>query len=107
MRSWLLHVPAGLIEVHPHMKYQRGRAMVQGSFQCQSVLLLRHMVGQGPAVLAAGAGWVDYFSYFFYISSILSSFSNASSVELDILKYCGLGRYNPALVVSYHRRRAR
>ena len=27
--------------------------------------------------------------------------------RLDILKYCGLGRYNPAVVVSYYRRRAR
>ena len=31
-------------------------AMVLGSFQCRGVLLLWHMVGQGPAVLAAGAG---------------------------------------------------
>ena len=47
--------------------------------------------------------------FFFFISSILSFFSNASSVDrgLDILKYCGLGRYNPAVVVSYYRRRAR
>ena len=37
-----------------------GRAMVLGSFQCRGVLLLWHMVGQGPAVLAAGAGWVGY-----------------------------------------------
>ena len=28
-----------------------GRAMVLGSFQCWGVLLLWHMVGQGPAVL--------------------------------------------------------
>ena len=45
-----------------------------------------------------------------FISSILSSFSDASSLgrELDILKYCGLGRYNPTVVVSYYyRRRAR
>ena len=35
-----------------------GRAMVLGSFQCRGVLLLWHIVGQGPAVLAAGAGWV-------------------------------------------------
>ena len=33
-----------------------GRAMVLGSFQCRGVLLLWHIVGQGPAVLAAGAG---------------------------------------------------
>ena len=90
--------------------------MVLGSFQCQGVLLLWNTVGQGPAVLAAGAGrvgcfWLFFFCLFvfFVISSILSSFSNASSVgrRLDILKYCGLGRYNPAVVVSYYRRRAR
>ena len=57
-------------------------------------------VGQGPAVLAAGAGPVGcffFFFFFFFISSILSSFSNASSLgrRLDMLKYCGLGRYNP------------
>ena len=59
-----------------------GRAMVLGSFQCRGVLLLLHMVGQEPAVLAAGAGWVGYvfFCFVFLISSILSSFSNASSV---------------------------
>ena len=37
-----------------------GRAMVLGSFQCRGVLLLWHMVGQGSAVLAAGAGLVSY-----------------------------------------------
>ena len=60
--------------------------MVLGSFQCRGVLLLWHMVGQGPAVPAASAGRVGYFSFFF-ISSILSSFSSVSSVgrRLDIL----------------------
>ena len=87
--------------------------MVLGSFQCQGVLLLWNTVGQGPAVVAAGAGRVGCFFvvvvFFLAISPILSSFSNASSVgrRLDILKYCGLGRYNPAVVVSYYRRRAR
>ena len=42
-----------------------GRAMVLGSFQRRGVLLLWHMVGQGPAVLAAGAGWEGYFFYNF------------------------------------------
>ena len=76
------------------------------------------MVGQGLAVLAeVRDGWAVFFfffflffvSFFFVISSILSSFSNASSIGrlLDILKYCGLGRYNPAVVVTYYRRRAR
>ena len=31
----------------------------------QGVLLLWHMVGQGPAVLAAGAGWVVYVFFIF------------------------------------------
>ena len=43
-------------------------AMVLGSFQCRGVLLLLHIVGQGPAVLAEGAGRVGYI--FFYLSSI-------------------------------------
>ena len=34
--------------------------MVLGSFQCRGVLLFLHIVGQGPAVLAAGAGRVGY-----------------------------------------------
>ena len=57
--------------------------------------------------------FVFFFFFFFFfvlfISSILSSFSDASSLgrRLDILKYCGLGRYNPTVVVSYYRRRAR
>ena len=59
--------------------------MVLGSFQCRGVLLLWHMVGKGPAVLAAGAGRVGCF-FICFISSILSSFSNASSLwrRLDI-----------------------
>ena len=82
-----------------------GRAMVLGSFQYPGVLLLWHMVGQGPVVLTAGAGRLGcFFYYFFFISSILSSFSNARSLgrRLDILKYCELGRYNPTEVVSYY-----
>ena len=41
-----------------------GRAMVLGRFQCRAVLLLWHMVGQGPAVLAADAGWVLFLIFF-------------------------------------------
>ena len=47
-------------------------AMVLGSFQCRGVLLLLHIVGQGLAVLAAGAGRVGYIFH-------LSSLSNALS----------------------------
>ena len=69
--------------------------MVLCSFQCRGVLLIWHIVGQGPAVLAAGAEWVVCFLCVF--SSCLSylSFSDALSLwwRLDILKYCGLGHY--------------
>ena len=84
-----------------------GRAMVLGSFKCRGVILLWHMVGQGPAVLAAGAVRVGFF-FFFFNSFILSSFPDASSLwrRLDILEYCCLGRYNPTVVVSYYWRRA-
>ena len=48
--------------------------MVLGSFQCRGVLLLLHIVGQGPAVLAAGAGRVGYLylylSIYIYIYNI-------------------------------------
>ena len=82
-----------------------------GSFQCRGALLLLHTVGQGPAVLAAGVGRVGcFFVCVFFFPSCLSylPFSNASSLGrwLDILKYCGLGCYNPMVVVSYYRRRA-
>ena len=39
--------------------------MVLGSFQCRGILLLLHIVGQGPALLAAGAGQAGYFFIFF------------------------------------------
>ena len=85
-----------------------GRAMMLGSVQCRDVLLLWHMVGQGPVILQQVRDEWAMFIYFL-ISSILSSFSNASSVgrRLDILKYCGLGRSYPAVVVNYYWRRAR
>ena len=41
-----------------------GRAILLGSFQCQGVLLPWHIVGQGPAVLAAGAGRVGCLYFF-------------------------------------------
>ena len=67
--------------------------MVLGSLQCRGVLLVWHMVGQGPAVLAAGAGRVGCFFWFWFhwwAYSIgrhpsyivrLSTFSNMFSLE--------------------------
>ena len=46
--------------------------MVLGSFQCRSVLLLWHMIEQGPAVLAAGAGRAGFFFFFCFCLSRLS-----------------------------------
>ena len=48
-----------------------GWAMVLGSFQCRGVLLHLHIVGQGPAVLAAGAGRVGYI-FFIYLPFLMS-----------------------------------
>ena len=59
---------------------------------------------------ACGTGGLFFVVFFFFfVSTILSSFSDASSLgrELDILNYCGLGRYNPTVVISYYRRCAR
>ena len=58
---------------------------------------------------AAGEGRVGcFFILFFFISSILSSFSDVSCLgrRLDILKYCGLSRYNSTVFVNYYRERA-
>ena len=51
--------------------------MVLGSFQCWGVLLLLHIVGQGPAVLAEVVGWVGYIFYVFDLPSL----SNVLSFE--------------------------
>ena len=56
--------------------------MVLGSFQFRGVLPLWHMVGQGPAVLAEGGGTGGLLFIYFFISSVLFSFSNVSSVGL-------------------------
>ena len=56
---------------HTFLAGWMGWAMVLGSFQWRGLLLLLHIVGQGPAVLAAGAGWMGYIVfYIFHLSSI-------------------------------------
>ena len=47
-----------IVSVNTFLQISHRRAMVLGSFQCRGVLLLWHMVGQGPAVLSAGVGQV-------------------------------------------------
>ena len=73
--------------------------------------------GTSCACIAAGVGRVGYFfflissgrmGYFFYlVYPIILSNASSAGRRLDILKYCGLGRYNPAVIVTYFRRRAR
>ena len=71
--------------------------MVLGSFQCWGVLLLLHVVGQGPAVLAAGAGRVDYIFHLPFLMSWLLGDG------WTWLKYCGFGCWTPTVDVSYCR----
>ena len=44
--------------------------MVLGSFQYRGVLLLLHIIGEGPVVIAAGAGHVGYVFYIFHLFSL-------------------------------------
>ena len=75
------------------------------SLQCLGVLLLRVILGQGPAVLAAGVVWV----LFFFFSSILSSLSNAQSLgrRLDITAILWSLPLDPKCRCHYYRGRAR
>ena len=82
-----------------------GRAMVLGSFQCQGILLPWHMVGQGPAVLAAGAGRVFFFFFFFFSSCLSYLLFLMPHLLGDSWTYCGLSHYKPTVVVSYYWRR--
>ena len=55
----------------------------------------------GPTVLAAGVGLVGYV-FLFFLNLVYPIFLVGR--QLDNLKYCGLGRSDPAVVVSYYRR---
>ena len=59
------------------------KAMVLGSFQCRDVLLLLHIVGLGPAVLAAGAGRVGYIFIFFHLSSLSNVLSFGRRLNMN------------------------
>ena len=68
--------------------------------------IIGHMVGQGPAVRVVRDGWAVFDFVFSSRLSYLPFLMPHLGRRLDILKYCGLGRYNPMVVVSYYRRRA-
>ena len=61
----------------------------------------------GACCACSRCGTGGLFFFFFFFFHLV--YPNASSVGrwLDILKYCGLDRYNTAVGVSYYRRRAR
>ena len=71
-RHLLQSLPKNLLQICPTGRL--GWAMVLGSFQCRGILLHLHIVGQGPAVLAAGAGWVGniFFIFFIYLPFLMS-----------------------------------
>ena len=63
-----IFVPLFCIFIFSNIHGWLGRAMVLvlDSFQCGGVLLLWHMVGQRPAVLSPGAGWVGCVLFYFF-----------------------------------------
>ena len=64
--------------------------MTLGSFQCRGILLLLHIVGQGSAVLAAGAGRVGYIFYIFYLSSLSNVLSFGRWLNMTEILWFGL-----------------
>ena len=56
--------------------------MVLGSFQGRGVLPFLHIVGQGPAVLAAGAGQVGYIFHLSSLSNVLSFVRRLNMTEI-------------------------
>ena len=82
-----------------------GWAMVLGSFQCRGILLLLHIVWQGPAVLAASAGRVGYIFYIFHLSSLSNVLSFGRWLNLTEILWFWL--LNKTVVVSYCQGRPR
>ena len=71
-----------------------GWAMVLGSFQCRGVLLLLRIVGQGLAVLAAGAGRVGYIFYIFHLPSLSNVLSFGRRLNMTELLWFWLLKPN-------------
>ena len=64
------------------------------NFQCQGVLLIWIRVGQGPTVLAVGAGGgcLDIFTFIYLFSHLFPSLLETARYRL---KYCLKGPLNP------------
>ena len=78
--------------------------MVLGSFECWGVLLLLHIVEQGPAELAAGAGRVGYILYIFHLCPFSNVLTFGRLLNMtEILWF----RLLVSVVVSYCRGRPR
>ena len=67
--------------------------MVLGSYQCLGVILFLHIVGQGPAVLAADVGRVGYIFYIIHVSSLSNVLS--FGVQLNMTEILWFRRLNP------------
>ena len=66
---------------------------------------VRHIVGQGPAVLAAGSGRVGYIFYIFHLSSLSNVLSFGRRLNMTEILWFRL--LKPTVVVSYCRGRPR
>ena len=70
------------------------------NFQCRGVLLIRIIVGQGPTVLAVGAGGddLDFFSLVYHFSVPSPSLWETARYRL---KYCLKGPLSPKQPTNY------
>ena len=73
------------------------------NFQCQGVLLVWMIVGQGPIALAVGAGGgcLDIFSLIYIFSFLSPSLWETARYRL---KYCLKGPLNPKQPTNHHGR---
>ena len=63
-------------------------------FQCRGVLLLLLIVGQGSAVLAAGAGWVAFIFYISHLSSLSNVLSFGRRLNMAEILWFRLLKFN-------------
>ena len=76
--------------------------MVLGSVQCRGVLLLLHIVGQGPAVLAAGAGRLGYIFHIFHLSFLSNVLSFGRQLNMIEILWFRLLNPNKLSITAEH-----